>query len=173
MTVKKWFANLIIVLTLALLGVLASPALAFAATTATVAVNATPAFVTISCNPTSYSFGVVNTSTNYSTTTGYFTITNGSTVTTDVTIACNATWAGGTGWTHSDAGTAGADTVALYSSKNTGAWNIIVKNASPNKISASQSAGGTFQWELRIVTPTSYSDGVIKTNTVTLTSVAI
>jgi hypothetical protein len=142
-----------------------------AATTADVTVNATPQYVSISVAPATYAFGSVATSTNYSTSTGYFTITNGSSVQTDQTIAVvNATWLGGVAWTHSDTGTAGADTVALYASKNTGAFDIIVKNAAPNYIAENQAASTNYQYELRMCTPTSFSDGVIKSNVVRVTA---
>jgi len=142
-----------------------------AATTADVAVNATPAYVSISNSPDNYGFGTVQTSTNYSTTQGYFNITNGSTVNIDVAISCNATWAGGVTWTHDDTGTPGADTAALYSSQDTGTLNIIVKNGTPNDL-VSNTSDANLLWELRLMSPTSFSDGVLKTNTVTLTASA-
>ena len=157
----------------ALLLVLVPVSLVGAATTADVTVSATPQFVSVSVSPTSYGFGSVATSANYSTSTGYFTITNGSSVQTDQTIAVvNSTWVGGIAWTHSDTGTPDADTAALYSSKNTGAWNIIVKNASPNYIAENQAATTNYQFELRLCTPTSFSDGVLKSNVVRVTAVA-
>ena len=151
----------------ALLLVLLPTGLVEAVTTADVTVSATPAFISISVSPTSYGFGSVATGTNYSTSVGYFTITNGSTVQTDQTIAVvNTTWVGGVAWTHSDTGTPGSDTVALYSSNNTGAWNIIVKNAAPNFIAENQPATTNYQFELRLCAPTSFSDGVSKSNVV-------
>jgi len=140
-----------------------------AATTADIAINATPAFVSISNSPDNYGFGTVQTSTNYSTAQGYFTITNDSTVNIDIAISCNSSWAGGVTWTHSDAGTPGADTAALYASQDTNAFDIIVKNASPNNL-ISNTAEASIAWELRLCAPTSFSDGVLKTNTVTLTA---
>lgn len=146
-----------------------------AATTANVTVNATPAFISISVSPTTYSFGVVQTSTNASTTTGYFTITNGSTIVTNQTIGvANSTWLGGTAWAHSNTGTPNTDQVGMYASKNTGTFDTIVKlyTNSPNKIASAQAAGSPYNFELRIMTPTSFSDGVIKSNVVVITASA-
>lgn len=142
-----------------------------AATTADVAVNATPSYITISNSPDNYGFGTVSTSTNYSTAQNYFTITNGSTVNIDIAISCNATWAGGVTWTHDDSGTPSADTAALYSTPDTAAWNITVKNGSPNDLYSNE-ASASIDWGLRLMSPTSFGDGVLKTNTTTLTATA-
>lgn len=144
---------------------------ASAATSAGVAVNATPAYVTISNSPDNYGFGVVSTSTNYSTAIDYFTITNGSTVNINVAISCNATWAGGNTWTHSDTGTPGSTTAALYATPGTTAWNIIVKNASPQDL-YNNTGSASLDWGLRLCAPTVFDDGVLKTNTVTVTATA-
>lgn len=152
--------------------VLMLPGPVFSATTADVAVNATPAYVTITNSPDNYGFGTVAVSTNYSTTQAYFNVTNGSTVATDVTIGCNATWAGGNTWTHDDSGTPGATTAALYASPGDYGFYVIVENASPNNLVTNQAASTNWDWELRLMSPTSFDDGVLKTNTVTLTATA-
>lgn len=148
-----------------------SGGIALAATTASVSVNATPAYVTITNSPDNYGFGTVAVSTNYSTAVDYFTITNGSSVNIDVAISTNATWAGGNSWTHSDAGTPGSTTAALYATPNTAAWNIIVKNATPNDL-YTNTGSASLPWGLRLVAPTVFDDAVLKTNTVTLTATA-
>jgi len=168
--IKRLVALVPIVVVLVLLVVLASPVSAL--TTADVAVNATPSYVTITNAPDNYGFGTVLVSTNTSTAVGYFTITNGSSVAIDIAISCNATWAGGNGWTHSDTGTPASTTAALYSTPNTVAWNIIVKNATPNNLVAGLAASTNQAWGLRLMSPTVYDDGVLKTNTVTLTATA-
>lgn len=138
-----------------------------AGTTADVTVNATPAFVSISVNVSTYTFGVVAVSTNYSTGQGQFNITNASTVQTDQTISVTGTtWTGGTPWAHAEDGVSGSDIVALYASNNTGVFNIIVKNGTPNYIYENKAAGGSYLFELRMKTPTVFSDGVVKANTV-------
>lgn len=134
-----------------------------AATTADVTVNATPSYISISVNLSTYAFGVVSTSTNYSTPQAQFNITNASSVQTDQTISVTSTnWTGGAEWYHSESGTPGDVTAALYASKNTGVYNIIVKNAAPNDISTNQEAGGSYLFELRMCSPTVFSDGVVK-----------
>lgn len=168
---KKWIVgNLVIglVFLFLLLPLLGTPV--SAATTATVVVNATPAYVTISNSPSTYGFGTVQTSTNYSTGQAYFNITNGSSVNIDIAISCNATWLGGTPWTHSDAGTPGADTAVLAADPDAGSWHITVKNGSPNDLY--NNISGNQDWGIRLATPTSFSDGTLKTNTITLTASA-
>lgn len=138
-----------------------------------VTITAKGSFISISNSPASYDFGTVAASTNYSTIAGCFTVTNGSSVLIDVTIGTNNTnWVsdGGANWTHDDTGTPDADTAALYSSPNNEAWNIIVKNATPNNIVSSQDAETNFQWELRLMSPTSFTDGKAKAIKVVLTA---
>ena len=167
---KKFLVSL--VLMLALLAVMLGPALpVFTATAANVSINATPSYVSISNSPNNYGFGTIAVSTNTSTAINYFTITNGSSVNINIAIGCNSTWAGGVTWTHSDTGTPGANTAALYATPNTAAWNIIVKNAAQQNL-YSATATATLYWGIRLMAPTSFGDGVLKTNTVTLTATA-
>lgn len=161
--------SLLLVVLLLLSPVVGTPALA--ATTADIAVNATPAYVEITNSPSTYGFGTVAVSTNYSTDTVYFNITNTSSVNIDVAISTNATWAGGNTWTHSDAGTPGSTTAAMSATPGTAAWNIIVKNATPNDL-YTNTAATPLSWGLRLAAPTVFDDGVLKTNTVTLTATA-
>lgn len=171
---RKWlrrsFGTGCLLAALLLIGALFGTTPVFAATTADVAVNATPAYVSISNAPIDYGFGTVAVSTNYSTSQGYFTVTDSSTVNIDVAVSCNTTWAGGVTWTHDDTGTPGVDTAALYCSPNTNAFDIVVKNTSPNDLVSNNS--GNIDWELRLMAPTVFGDGVLKTNTVTLTATA-
>ncbi len=149
--------------------VMATPVLA--ETTQDVAVNATPEYVTITNSPSTYGFGTVAVSTNYSTAQNYFTITNGSTVNIDVAISTNSTWTGGDPWTHSDTNTPSAMTAAMSATPGTAAWNVIVKNAAPQDL-FSATADASPDWGLRLASPTSYTDGIIKENTITLTATA-
>ncbi len=166
---RRFISNVAVVMAGVLLYFVAFASPVLAATTADVSVNATPAYVSITNTPDNYGFGTVAVSTNYSTSTTYFTITNGSTINIDIAISTNASWAGGNTWTHSDTGTPGAETAALYSTNGTAAWNIIVKNATPNDLFSS-TADASPDWGLRLMSPTSFDDGVLKTNTVTLTA---
>lgn len=165
---------LLISLALALFLTLGVSIPAFAATTATVTVTATPSFIAISVNPTNYDFGVVAPSATPNETTGYHTVTNTSSVVINVSIGVtSATWTGGSpGWTHSDTAAAGADTVGLKASKNTGAFDVTVKYTSPVNIASAQAATTNFQFEMKLFAPTSFSNGDPKSNTVMLIATA-
>jgi hypothetical protein len=145
------------------------------ATTADVTVTATPEYIAIADNATTCDFGTVAASSSTNTSTSYIAITNTSSVQTDITVAVTgATWTGGTPWTHSDTATAGADTVGLKANR-AGTWgtgDVIVKNASPNYIYENCPATTNFNYGLALIAPTSFSDGVQKTNTVRVTAVA-
>ena len=173
---RKYLGSICLGVIVALLAFIAVPAIGvMAATTADVAVNATPAYVSISVSPTTYGFGVVQTSSTTNTTTTYFTIDNTSTVSTNQTISVTASaWAGGVTWTHSDTCTPGVDTVGLKSNKG-GTWgtgDVIVKYSSPNNIAANQVADTDYSFGLSLHAPTSFGDGVLKTNTVRITATA-
>jgi len=146
-----------------------------AATTADVTVTATPSFVSLSCNQASYDFGVVAASGTPSTATNWATVTNSSTIETDVTVSVTGnTWSGGVTWTHSDTATAGADTVGLKVNVG-GTWgvgDIIVKFAAPNDIVTNQAALTNFSFGIKLMSPTSFSDAVEKTNVIRLTMAA-
>lgn len=169
---RKWLGRVAVLTTALLLVVfLLSGGTVLAATTATVTVNATPAYVQINVSPTTYGFGAVEVSTNYSSAQDAFTIGNGSSINIDIAISCNATWAGGNDWTHSDAGTPGSTTAALYADPDAGTWHIIVKNATPNDI-YTNTGTASLPFGLRLRAPTVFDDAVLKTNTVTLTASA-
>lgn len=166
----------IVALLLALIPIfVAIPQEALALTTADITVNATPAYVEISCNVSTYNFGTVAASSTTDTpSTSYLGITDSSTVQTDQTISVTgATWTGGNPWTHDDLATPGAMTVGLKSNRG-GAWgagDVIVKNAAPDYIYENNAAGNDYAFGLRLLAPTSYTDGVEKTNTVRITAV--
>lgn len=146
-----------------------------AATDADVTVTATPEYIAISDNVSAYDFGVVSASSTSNTSTSYVGITNGSSVQTDITISVTgATWTGGVAWTHSDTATPGADTVGLLSNRG-GSWgtgDVIVKNASPNYIYENCAALTDFDYGIGLHAPTSFSDGVEKSNTLRVTAAA-
>ncbi len=129
----------------------------------------------ITVSPTTYDFGTVNPSATPYTTTSYFTIDNTSTMQTDQTIAVtSATWAGGVTWTHSDTATPGANTAGLLANKG-GTWgvsDVIVKFNSPNYIAENQAANTDYSFGLKLLAPTSFTDGVQKSNTVRVSAVA-
>ena len=168
---SKWIKLLAVVFALAMLALPTVPA--FAATTADVTVTATPQYLAITSSPGSYDFGAVAASSNTTTAnTTQISLFNTSSVTTNMTISVTgATWTGGNAWTHSDTGTPGAMTVGLYSNPG-GTWgtgDVLVKNAAPVKIKTNQAANTNFGYGLDLLAPTSYTDGVQKTNTVRIT----
>ena len=109
-----------------------------AATTANITITATPSFISISVNNTSYDFGVVTAGTTVNTsTTTTFQVNNLCTVITNVAISVNqSTWTGGTAWTHNNSGTTGTDIVGLKANKG-GSWgsgDVIVTTTGANTI---------------------------------------
>lgn len=136
-----------------------------AATTADVTVNATPSFISISVNLSTYGFGVVATSLTYNTTTGYFGIANASSVQTDQTISVTSTnWTGGLGWYHSETCTPGVATAGLKANKG-GDWgtsDVIVKNGTPGYIYENCLATTNYAFGLSLHSPTEFTDGVVK-----------
>lgn len=168
---QKWLRLVVAVFAVMLVALPIAPVLA--ATTADVTVTATPQYLAITASPGSYDFGAVTTSSNTTTSnTTQIGIFNTSSVTTNMTISVTgATWTGGTPWTHSDTASPGADTVGLWSNAGGtfGTGDVIVKNASPNKIKTNQAANTNFGYGLDLLAPTSFSDGTQKTNTVRVT----
>src|SRR3990167_2088977 len=161
---------LVLILTIALL----LPSISVeAATTADVTVTATPQFVAIADNVTSYDFGSVAGSGVYQTNEDYIEIDNTSSVQTDQTIAVTtATWSGGVTWTHSDTATIGADTAGLKANKG-GTWgvgDVIIKFTAPNDIATNQAANTDYTYGIQLLAPSSFGDGVEKTITVRVTA---
>jgi hypothetical protein len=165
---KKGFITILAVMAL----MLAMVVPVMADTTQDVTVTATPSYMGIANAPSTYSFGVVAASSTTSTPSNHFTITNTSSIATNIAISVTtATWSGGVGWTHSDTATAAADTAGLKA--GTADTNgIIVKNASPNNLVASLAANTDYSWNMQLVAPTSFTDGVQKSITVRLTATA-
>jgi len=169
---KKLFLSILIAVALVIL-----PAIpAFAATTADVSVTATPAFIAITDNVTSYDFGVVATSSTTQSNEDWVGITNTSTVQTDMTIAVTGDWTGGVGWTHDNAATPGADTAGMKSNRG-GTWgvsDVIVETlaGSPNYIYENCPATTNYTYGIQLLAPTSFTDGVQKANTVRVTAAA-
>ena len=167
---KKYLLSLLLALALVVGPVIS----VLAATDADVTVTATPAYVAITDNATTYDFGTISASANYTTSTALVAITNTSSVQTDITIGVTTnTWSGGVTWTHSETATAGADTVGLVSNNATfGVSDVIVKYTAPNFIYENCPAGIDFTYGLKLVAPSSFGDGVQKSVIVRITAVA-
>lgn len=129
----------------------------------------------ITVSPATYNFGVVIESSTPSTTTSYFTITNTSTMITNNTIGVTtSTWSGGVTWAHSETATAGSNQAGLLSNKG-GTWgtgDVIVKYTSPNTIAANQAANTNWNFGLKLIAPTAFTDGVQKQIIVKITASA-
>ena len=124
----------------------------------------------ISNTPNSYNFGLLAQSSTADTTLTYFTISNNSSSAVSITIGATD-MTGGVTWTLSDAATPGADTYGLKSGLSGGSFNVTVKKNGPfNVLIYSLAASSTQQWGLQILAPTTFSDGGVKSGTVTLTA---
>ena len=148
---------------------------AYALTTADVTVNATPSYISISVDNSTYDFGIVTASSVTNSTTDYFNIDNTSSIQTDQTISVTtALWLGGTNWTHAENGTAAADTAGLKANKD-GTWgvsDVIVQNVTPDFIAENQAANTDYAFGLQLLAPTSFSDGTNKVIVVRVTAAA-
>lgn len=168
---KKYIFSILLALALILIPSVS----AFAATTADVTVTATPAYIAIADDQASYDFGVVAASATPSTATDWCAVTNTSTVQTDITIAVTAaTWAGGVTWTHSDTCTPGENTAGMKANRG-GTWgvsDIIIKYTSPEYIYENCPASTSFDYGIKLWAPTSFTDGVEKSNTVRVSAAA-
>jgi len=146
---------------------------ALAANTADVTVYATPGFISITVDNTTYDFGALLESTTKESATNYFTIDNTSTVITDNTIGVTTnTWSGGVIWAHSDTCTPAANTAGLKANKG-GTWgggDVIVKFSSPDIIANDQAANTDWSFGLKLYAPTSFGDYVQKSIVVRITA---
>lgn len=159
----------------AILATLLSPAIAAAATTSTVTIDVTPAFVSISTTNSTKDFGILNAGVTNSTAnsgTDYFDVTNGGTVAAAITIKCSG-WTHQTGsndWTY---GAPGEDTGQLVFSVGTGAYGTVIpESPSTESLIASLAASATDYFEIGIDMPTSFTHGDEQQTVVTLTATA-
>ena len=159
-------------LLIACLLVLVPTGIVGAATTADITVNATPEYITISVNQSTYDFSTIAESSVTNTTAGYFGITNGSTVQTDQTVSVTSTnWTGGVGWVHSDTCTPGTATAGMKAQRVGQSW-VIVKNAAPNYIYENCPASTSYSFALSLHAPTTFTDGVEKSIVVRVSAAA-
>lgn len=154
-----------------------------AATTQDVTVTATPSYVALTNSEASWAAGTVSTSTDYWWTDDgnppaepfvdgdmKSTITNTGSVSEDIDIkATNFT--GGVGWTLTS-GATGENTVRVKAGK-TGDANeaaMVILTTGDQELVDSLAASGTKLWCMMMETPSSFTDGVEKSSTVTLTA---
>lgn len=152
------------------------PLMVSAATTADIAVTATPQSISIEISPVEYDFQEVSESETPSTAESYFTVDNTSNIVTDQAISVTTdTWAGGVTWAHDDGGTPGVDTAGLTANQD-GTWgvsDVIIKfNATHNLIVDDQAADTDYDLGIKLYAPTSFGDAVEKSITVRITASA-
>ena len=130
-------------------------------------------YLSISNSPSSYGFGIIAASSNYSTGLTYFTVTNDGGYTVNITIS-GTDMTNGVTWTLSDDGNPGIDTIGFKAGLSGGDYNIVVKKSSPyNTLVSGLAADSSQQWGLRLYSPTSIPDAYEKTGTITLTAVEV
>lgn len=122
--------------------------------------------------PASWDFGSVAEGSSAQTALDEFTVTNDSDFAINITIS-GSDMTGGTAWTLSDTGEPGDNIYGLWVGLSGGDYTIIVKKNSPyNALVTGLAASGTQDWGLKLLAPTTFSDGVQKTGIVTLTATA-
>lgn len=158
-------APLLVVLLLCFLAV----PVVFAATSDAVTINATPSYISISLNVSTYDFSTVDADTDEQTPTGHYGIDNTSTVSTDNTVVSNGWQSSGTAWTW---GAPGEDTCQMKASDGDGAFDVTIDDATPAALKSSVSADTDWVFELQIDAATSYTHGDAQGTTVTIAASA-
>ena len=101
----------------------------------------------------------------------YFTVTNNSSGAVNISIKAT-NFGGGVGWTL--ASSPGVNIVTLKAGKSGDALetNMVILTTSNQSFITSLAASGTKKWEIKLETPTSFTDGVQKSSMITLTATA-
>lgn len=156
---------------IAILAVVLMPSMALADTTAGVTIDATPTYIAIALNISTFDFSLVAADTDENTTAGYFGVTDSSTVAVNCTIQCNSTWEGGANdWTW---GAAGADTALIKASNGTAAYDVtIAALATEYELNKSSVAGTDWVFELELDAPSSFTFGNAQSCQLKLNAVA-
>lgn len=146
---------------------------ALAATSVTVDINATPAYISISVNNTSWDFSTVKAGVDEQTATAYFGIDNtGTTVQTNTTIVSDG-WdfvsGGSTAWSW---GAPAADTCQLKGSDGDGAFDVTIDDSTPVNLVSGTAAATNWTFEIQIDAASSYTHGDEQETTLTLSCVA-
>jgi len=99
-------------------------------------------------------------------------VTNGSGFAINITIG-GIDMTGGITWTLADDGSPGTNIYGLKAGLEGGSYDIIVKKNTPYSALVSGLADSVTQrWGLKLYVPTTFSDGIQKTGTITLTATA-
>ena len=168
---KRILVTLVVVL--ALLVPVLMPVVAQAATTAVVTINATPSYISISVNNTSWNFGSVAAGVDEATGTGYFGVTDSSSVTTANTVQMTTTWEATTPgqsiWAY---GAAGADTARLLASDGDAAFDVTLATGAPAALHTTGAPGQDWVFEIQLDAPASISYGDAQGGKFTLSAAA-
>ena len=123
--------------------------------------------------PGEYAFGVVAVGATPVTGLDYFEVENKSGFAIDIYIR-GTDMAGGVGWTLADDGDPGADIVGFKAGLDGGDYTIVVKKNDPyNKLIAALAHGAKQKFGLKMFAPTSFSDGAVKSGTITIEGAAV
>lgn len=160
-----------IVLTILSVLILTSMAASSVFATGVVNVTATPTFIAIDNTPTTYDFATVAASVTLSTGTGTFTVANTSSVAINLAIVTDAAWTGGGGWVTSSTGVPGSGIAGMYAGV-TGTTYDKLLSATSVELKHELAASTSQTWGFRLLTPTSFTDGVQKATTVTVSAAA-
>jgi hypothetical protein len=98
-----------------------------------------------------------------------FTVTNNGANPVNITIS-SSNMSGGIPWTLSPTAEPGTDTYGLKASLDGESFDIIVNEDGNPLVNNLAKEGGTQPWSLQFLSPTSFSDGILKSGTVTLTA---
>jgi hypothetical protein len=124
----------------------------------------------ISNTPSSHDFSAVAEGVSPETGLTNFSVTNNSGFAINITIS-GTDMTGGITWALADDGSPGTNIYGLKAGLEGGDYTITVKKNAPHSTLVSGLAGlATQKWGLKLYVPTSFSDGVQKTGTVTLTA---
>jgi len=169
----KWLLGIALVAILMLspvAGLLGFSGMAFAAaTTQNVTINATPGWVSISNNLTTFDFGTVLADTDENTTLNGFNVTNEGSVACNITIGCNG-WAkdGSTNWTY---GAAGSNTGQLSFALSAGSFpGTTIPSGSTVSFKTDLDNGASQQWGVQLDAPNAFTHGDAQQDTITLTA---
>lgn len=169
MNIKGKISKLFGILLVGVMLTIINPISALAATTADVDIDATPTYIAMTNTPAVWHLGIIAASTNYSTANNYFTANNTGSVPSDISLlVTTANWTGGVGWIHSNTAAPGVDTVGLTA--YTAGGNVTIKTTAMD-LKTDLAAATTETWGMMLISPTSFSDGELKTVKVRLTIV--
>jgi len=126
----------------------------------------------ISNSPDNYPFGTLSEGSITETGLTHFTVTNNSASNVTITIGGSDMTSSGDTWTLSDDASVGPNTYGLRAGlEGDGSYAIIVKKNGPYEPLVSNLASMDIQkWGLELLSPTSFSDGALKSGIVTLTA---